>query len=327
MSHKPDADAQAAWGTWADNLYDRAYGIPLASALGDVFESSPKTGGAGAQWVDTALSVPIYEAISRGDDLLSDVTQGRIVKRWLEFWATSPKGLGDTTTGVFEILAKEPTVEDKDDAGLKKLADKARDAAKQVRAAENVGEKGGLVRAGPVALAYLWSDEGGGKTADAARALSGLTHYDDLSGDACALWACGIRHTLLTGQPNMASALALLPDSRRPDWERRLQTTEGLTLKEVPDWSVSTLQAAYASLWQGKGLKDTLEKAIGAGGDGTGAVCGAFAGAIFGEGEVKDEWKQRLSGWPGWKSDDLEKVTGEILQRQTEARKLDKSSN
>lgn len=321
---KPDAKASEAWGAWAPNLYDRAYGVVLASALGDVFEVSPSTGGSGAQWVDTALAVPILQSVARGEDLLSASTQGRIVSRWLEFYATQPKGLGETTSSVFAKLAEEKLGASPDDAAYAALAERARRAAKEVRAAENVGEKGGLVRAGPVALAYLYTDSGAGKTADAARALSGLTHADDLSGDACALWAAGIRHTLLTGQPNLAGALALLPDSRRPDWERRLQRAEGEALRDIPDWSVSTLQAAYAALWQGQGLKDTLEKAIGAGGDGTGAVCGAFAGAVFGGDEVKPEWRERLGGWPDWKSKDLEGVTGEILQRQTEEKRLQK---
>lgn len=316
---KVDDKATAAWGDWASNLYDRAYGVVLASALGDVLES-PQSG----QWVDTALAVPILEAISRGEDLLSDVTQGRIVSKWLGFYATKPDGLGDTTRGVFDRLSKEKLPSKPSDDDYKSLAEKARSAAKEVRAGENVGEKGGLVRAGPVALAYLYTDSGGGKTADAARALSELTHDDDMTGDACALWATGIRHTLLTGQPNLASALALLPDSRRAEWEKRLQKTEGQSLYDTPPWSVQTLQAAYGAIWQGEELKDTLERGIKAGGDGTGAVCGAFAGSVFGGDEVKDEWRAKLKGWPEWTSKELEGVTKDILERQTEEKRLDK---
>ena len=68
---------------------------------------------------------------------------------------------------------------------------------------------GSLMRTAPVALAYL-DDEAA--LAEAARAVSELTHYDPEAGDACVLWCLAMRH-VKTNVPSFEE-LGLLPQVR-----------------------------------------------------------------------------------------------------------------
>jgi ADP-ribosyl-[dinitrogen reductase] hydrolase len=56
---------------------------------------------------------------------------------------------------------------------------------------------GSLMRTAPVALAYLDDPAG---LAEAAMAVSALTHFDPSAGEACVLWSLAIRHAVLTGE-------------------------------------------------------------------------------------------------------------------------------
>jgi ADP-ribosylglycohydrolase len=72
----------------------------------------------------------------------------------------------------------------------------AASAALHERTGHTAGN-GSLMRTAPVALAYLEDPAG---LAEAAMALSKLTHFDPVAGEACVLWCLAIRHAILTGE-------------------------------------------------------------------------------------------------------------------------------
>ena len=53
------------------------------------------------------------------------------------------------------------------------------------------------MRTSPVALAHLGDPDA---IADAARAVSALTHHDPVAGEACVLWCLAIDHAVRTGE-------------------------------------------------------------------------------------------------------------------------------
>jgi ADP-ribosyl-[dinitrogen reductase] hydrolase len=64
---------------------------------------------------------------------------------------------------------------------------------------------GSLMRTAPVALAYLDDPAG---LAEAAMAVSALTHFDPSAGEACVLWSLAIRHAVLTANLRASRAPA-----------------------------------------------------------------------------------------------------------------------
>ena len=62
--------------------------------------------------------------------------------------------------------------------------------------------------------------------AQAARAISELTHFDPEAGDACVLWCAAIRHAVHTGELDVRIGLPHIPVDRREVWVQRLVEAE-----------------------------------------------------------------------------------------------------
>lgn len=178
---------------------------------------------------------------------------------------------------------------------------------------------GSLMRTTPVALAYL-NDEAG--LVATARSISGLTHYDPETGDACVLWCTAIRHAVLTGRLDVRIGLEHLDADRRQLWEQRLDEADNTLPSEFSrnnGWVVAALQGAWsaisvtpvpeqvptAGVFHADHLRLALEAAVrgdtdtNTDTDTVAAIAGGLLGAVYGASAVPSQWRMLLSGWPG----------------------------
>jgi predicted protein tyrosine phosphatase len=176
------------------------------------------------------------------------------------------------------------------------------------------------MRTAPVALAFLGDRDA---TAQAARAISALTHHDPEAGDACVLWCAAIQFAITNGQFNLTGGLDLLPTERRDLWVMRIAEAEAQAPTAFPKngWVVQALQAAWslitrtgvpdddpaADRYPAQHLRRVLEGAarLEWDSDTVGAIAGALVGARWGASAVPAEWRRIVHGWPGLTGSDL----------------------
>jgi len=316
---------------------DRACGVLLATAAGDAlgagYEFGPSLPGdtviemAGGgpfgwkpgEWTDdTAMAIAIAETAATGADLRTITAQDQVVSRW-EGWARTANDVGSQTRHVLSRVA-----------GGGAAAAAAASAGLHRRTGKTAGN-GALMRTAPVALAFLNDDLDG--LAEAARSLSGLTHFDPEAGDACVLWCLAIRHAVLTGEVDVRTGLPYLPGDRRAAWSQRLEAAERSCPANFTrnGWVVEALQAAWSAIittpvpvddpaaghFRADHLRLSLENAVRGGRDTdtVAAIAGGLLGARWGASAVPAAWRLRLKGWPASTSHDLVDLVGRIVRR------------
>jgi hypothetical protein len=161
---------------------------------------------------------------------------------------------------------------------------------------------GSLMRTGPVSLAHLGDTSA---IAEAARAISSLTHYDPMAGDACVLWSLAIDHAIRTGLCDVRVGLPHVGS----DWPALLDAAESGEPASFLNngWVVAALQAAWSAITGTSSLRAALIAAVRAGNDTdtVAAITGALAGAVYGASSVPFDWQRRLHGWPGLRAHGL----------------------
>lgn len=295
---------------------DRIAGVMLGMAAGDALGAgyefaSPlpedavvtMSGGGQFGWepgewtADTSMALPILEAVVAGRDLRDEAVLDAIVAGWAHWAQTAPDG-GVQLRAV--ISQAEPN------------ATAFRFVAKEYheRHGQSAGN-GSLVRTAPVALAYL---DDAAALAEAARAVSDLTHYEDDAGDACVLWSLAIRHAVLTGVLDARVGLDALPAERQALWATRIDEAEEMPPEAFTDngWVVQAFQGAWSAISRTCGsnaehLRNGIEAAVRGGHytDSVAAIAGALLGARWGASAVPAEWRRIIHGWPGMRSTDL----------------------
>jgi ADP-ribosyl-[dinitrogen reductase] hydrolase len=307
---------------------DRAAGVLLGTACGDAlgagYEFGPPLGGnravamigggsfgwAPGEWTDdTSMAVAIAEVTADGGSLRDQAALDMIATRWVG-WARSAKDVGVQTRSVLASAGSRPS------AGM--LAEAA--SAHHARTGRS-GGNGSLMRTAPVGLAFL-HDPGG--LADAARAISALTHHDPGAGEACAVWCLAIRHAVLRGTfDGLRLAVLSLPPGRAAVWTARLDEAE-LYPPEHFDrngWVVQAMQAAWSAIsrtpvpgddsragsFAAQHFQHALEAAVRGGRDTdtVAAIAGGLLGARWGASAVPLAWQRILHGWPGLRGRDL----------------------
>jgi hypothetical protein len=162
---------------------------------------------------------------------------------------------------------------------------------------------GSLMRTGPVALAHLGDSDA---IAEAARAVSTLTHHDPVAGDACVLWCLAIDLAVRTGQLDVRVGLPYVDASY---WAPLLDEAETVHPSHYTHngWVVEALLGAWSSLSRTSNLRDALILAVQGGGDTdtVAAITGSLAGAAYGGSTVPFTWRRMLHGWPGLRARDL----------------------
>ncbi|MEU0677973.1 ADP-ribosylglycohydrolase family protein [Streptomyces sp. NPDC006172] len=310
---------------------DRAAGVLLGAAVGDALgvpyefearlgdDQQPRMIGGGLGPYepgeysdDTQMQVCIAEVAATGVDLRTPEALDAITVNFHKWLSGGASDVGAQTRAVLGAAARA------DGASGAALLDAARSfTAGNDRAAGN----GSLMRTGIVALSHLGDPEA---MAEAAVAVSALTHPDPDCADACVLWCSGIRTAVLDGTfDGVRAGLDLIPAERRGVWARRLDEAEAHPPHHFTNngWVVHALQAAWSAIirtsvpelspaegdFPAQHLRLALEAAVRAGTDTdtVAAIAGALLGARWGCSGVPLEWQRVVHGWPGHTGADL----------------------
>ncbi|MEV5784312.1 ADP-ribosylglycohydrolase family protein [Streptomyces sp. NPDC052287] len=310
---------------------DRAAGVLLGAAVGDALgvpyefearlrdDQQPRMIGGGLGPYepgeysdDTQMQVCIAEVAADGTDLRTPEALDAIAANFQGWLSGGASDVGSQTRAVLGTASSTSRA-----PGVAMLA-----AARSLTAGNNRSAgNGSLMRTGIVALGHLGD---AAEMAEAAVAVSALTHPDPDCADACVLWCSGIRTAVLHGTfDGVRAGLDLIPAERREVWAKRLDEAEANPPHHFANngWVVHALQAAWSAITrtavpelspaenafpaQHFGL--ALEAAVRAGTDTdtVAAIAGALLGARWGCSGIPLEWQQAVHGWPGLTGADL----------------------
>ncbi|WP_240644035.1 ADP-ribosylglycohydrolase family protein [Antribacter gilvus] len=299
-------------------LLDRARGVLLGAACGDALGAPYEFGtarlapgqrpamiGGGlggfapGEWTDdTAQTYAVAQAAAAHGDLREDAALDQVAHGFGRWFHGNPPDVGIQTRTVLRQVGP--------DARASELAGVAR--ALHERTGHTAGN-GSLMRTSPVALRHLDDPDA---LAEAAQAVSALTHGDPLAHEACVLWCLAIRQAVLTGElPDPRDGLDRLPEDRRDFWRERLDEAEAQEPASFrPNgFVVTALQAAWSAIahTRAEGLVAGIEAAIHIGDDTdtVASIAGALLGAVHGASSIPERWRQDVHGWPGARAEHL----------------------
>lgn len=324
---------------------DRQTGVLVAAACADALGAGYEFGapfsddvpvemrGQGAfapgEWTDdTAQLIAIALAAADGFALDTDEGLDAVAHNFLE-WYLSPasaKDIGIHTGEVFREVTRHQRPG---------LARDMRETAegKERRHPNSSGGNGALMRTAPVALAL---GEDPDRMVRAAMQIAGMTHADDRSSQACAVWCLAIRQALITEDPadldgllaRTVAAIALHLPEHADYWTDMLEEAHGSRPRDYfparPNngYSVTALQAAWAAIAStpvpvsrpGEHLRLAVEAAVRGGGDTDTVACiaGAVLGALWGASAVPQEWRRQVFGWPDMRDRNLVELADAI---------------
>jgi len=292
---------------------DRAVGALVGLATGDALGVHYETGArptaepqmlgggigglAPGQWSDdTEMALCIARVTATGADLRDEASQDAVANAFLGWYADSPPDVGIQTRRV-----------------LSGMRSPGRAATMRTLAAElhartgRTGGNGSLMRTSPVALAHLGDP---GAIAEAARAVSALTHHDPVAGDACVLWCLAIDHAVRTGELDVRVGLDRVD---RDYWAPLLdeaETVEPSYYAHQNGWCVAALLDAWSAITHSDGLVAGLMAAVWGGGDTdtVAAITGQLLGAAYGASAVPASYRRVLHGWPDMRVRDLHRL-------------------
>ena len=330
---------------------DRRTGVLVAAACADALGAGYEFGGpmstavpvemrgqgafAPGEWTDdTAQLIAIALAAADGHDLDSDEGLDAVARNLLD-WYLSPasdKDIGIHTAQVFR------GVTDQLQPGL---AEHMREVAirKEQANPQSSGGNGALMRTAPVALA-LWQEPE--RMVRTAMLIAGMTHADERSSQACAVWCLAIRRALMTDDPadlqglvetTVADVGVYLGSSAMAFWDsafgraHRAHPQEFYGARPNNGYCVTALQAAWAAISStqvptdqpGRHLRLAIEAAVRGGGDTDTVACiaGAVLGALWGASAVPLDWRRRVFGWPHMMDRELVELADAIDRGRT----------
>lgn len=194
------------------------------------------------------MTAVVAQAAATGADLRSEPALEQIAQGFLRWYRDEPPDVGNQTRWVLSRAARLPG------PAAPELRRLSRELHEQTgRTAGN----GSLMRTAPGALAHLGDPLA---IAEAARAVSALTHHDPLAGDACVLWCLAIDHAVRTGTLDLHVGLPAVDDA----WAGWLDEAEehapaafGPGGGRAPNgFVVTTLQAAASVCSRAGSLED-----------------------------------------------------------------------
>ncbi|MBS2545382.1 ADP-ribosylglycohydrolase family protein [Catenulispora sp. NL8] len=270
---------------------------------------------------DTQMQVVIAKVAASGLALDEDPAQRAIAEGFIGWLAGGASDVGAQTR---QVLSQASAA-----GGDPLTAVRAASAAIHERTGRSAGN-GSLMRTGVVGLAFLDGADGRFRCRDAARGISGLTHFDALAGDACVLWSEGVREAVRHHTPGMwrfygvRNAVQMLPPERRDQWTAWLDEAQAKPPHafQPNGYVVRAFQAAWSAIYHTVIPKDrpqdhfrlALEAAVHAGNDTdtVAAIAGALLGAAWGRSAIPAEWQRVVHGWPGLDVDGLAELTARI---------------
>ncbi|TWE13205.1 ADP-ribosylglycohydrolase family protein [Rudaeicoccus suwonensis] len=300
---------------------DRACGAILGAANGDALGAgyefgSATLGPAGPQMIggglggfapgewtdDTSMTYAVLAPLADG----LDVRGGEgldLVAAGFKAWSDSrPPDIGMQTARV--LAASGSTA-----ASMTEVARRLHELTG--RSAGN----GSLMRTAPVALAYLDDRDA---LAQAAMAVSSLTHHDPLAGQACVLWSMAIRHAIVHAELDIRVGLPWLDHDAQAYWSGLIEQAEACE----PGTFVQNghVMGAFQAAWSAivhtaipsdgpacAHLNDALATAIAIGHDTdtVAAIAGGLLGARWGASAVPAAYRRILHGYPGVRGERL----------------------
>ncbi|MFI5955559.1 ADP-ribosylglycohydrolase family protein [Cryptosporangium sp. NPDC051539] len=306
-------------------MSDRIAGVLLAAACGDALgvhyepaqrgpaDGDPRMlgGGYGAyapgEYSDDTQMAVVIARVAVSSDLRSEEALDRVASGFVVDWF----GGGATDVG-----AQTRSLLGRAAAGFAPSGAAARlrsIGADLHRETGRTAGNGSLMRTAPVALAFSGQADA---MAEAAMAVSALTHHDPIAGEACVLWCLAIDHAIRTGSLDVSAGLSRVS----PGWGARIAEAEAAPVSAFAaksGWVVAALQAAWAAVYGVRDVADPAQRlraglvaAVNGGGDTdtVAAIAGALLGAACGASAVPAEWRAIVHGWPGLNAADLEQL-------------------
>ncbi len=228
---------------------------------------------------DTAMARALAESIvERGEVQVAD-----IARRYVAWMKSNPPDIGNITRAALRAFL----------AGLN-VPDAAYGAHRQMN--NKSAGNGTIMRCAPIALRYAWDER---RLIDASRDEALITHFDSKA------WTGSVAVNLLIARfihgmplaaavtdvayrirrlPKAACEVAEVLETTRGDLPGGLLPTEGYVL--------DTLRIAVWALLGTSSLEEAVITAVNRGGDADtqGAVTGALAGALYGDGAIPGRW-------------------------------------
>ena len=225
---------------------DRAIGALVGSAVGDAAGAGYEfthpaqdvvvdmIGGGPFDWApgewtdDTSMATCVATGLSPGHADLDAVAAA-----FVAWYDTRPADIGNQTRSV--LTHRDTTA-----------------SSMTARAASLTGRTGGngsLMRTAPVGVAFVRADDAG--CAEAAGAISDLTHADPRAREACELWSVAIARGIRTGElSGLPEYLAERDPDVRAFWEPLLDEARSGDPSDFSNngWVVHALQTAWWAL-------------------------------------------------------------------------------
>lgn len=304
-----------------DSRIDRARGTVIGSATGDALgagyeftkpnfsNSEPAMIGGGlgpfapGEWTDdTSMLFAILEVAALEHRLHTPEQLTQVARNFRHWYETRPPDIGIQTSRVLAAAGMDPTGESMTAA-----------AAEVTERLSRASGNGSLMRTAPVGLPYL---DDPATAAEAAKAISALTHPDERAQEACVLWTLAIVHAINEGEFDLRSQIDYLPAASRMFWVVTINDAElNAPATFTPNgYVVAALQAAWSAITATADAKDgtthfrnAMRVAIGIGHDTdtVAAIAGALLGARWGAAAIPREWTEMLHGYPEMTGDDI----------------------
>jgi ADP-ribosyl-[dinitrogen reductase] hydrolase len=215
-----------------------------------------------------------------------------VARRYLDWFATNPKDIGNLTRAALENLrAGDPPTQ----SGAIAWEDSGRTAA----------GNGSVMCCAPIGLLHVKRLDG---LAEDAQAVSRITHYDPRCQAACAAVATAIAHLVRGGKDaeeaveRAAGAAAALSDDVRAAIERGVARRPADLRVDGEDqgFVLHTVELAFSALASAADFEEGVVAVVSRGGDADTNACvaGALLGAKLGRSRIPERWLSKLKAGP-----------------------------
>jgi ADP-ribosyl-[dinitrogen reductase] hydrolase len=281
-------------------MEDRAAGVLLGSAVGDALGGPVEfmtagqikrkygvfkemTGGVvgnghhvlkpGEFTDDTDMALCIAESLVE----MRGYVPEDIARRFVEWYKTDPKDIGNTTRLALRRLSQGASFRD---SGLP----------------EGMAN-GSLMRCAPLSLMYPRNED---SLIDVSMEVSAMTHAHPEAKMSCVLVNLMIAKMLLGADRNRAYNSALEKVRQMGREFVRVYLTSGYQPDPAKGLAVNTLLLSLDCFMKSNSFEEAVIGAVNLGGDAdtTGAVTGALAGAYFGAANIPERWYSKLNPKP-----------------------------
>ncbi|MCC6790085.1 MAG: ADP-ribosylglycohydrolase family protein [Thermomicrobiales bacterium] len=221
---------------------------------------------------DTQMTLALARSLAQDGPL--DMNDVGI--RFLDWYRSEPKDIGNTTRAALQLLADGETWE--------------RAGERAMRESRSAAGNGSVMRCAPVALRFRRDPAAMiAASIDSAR----ITHADP----RCTAGAVAVNQAivhLLQGGAIAEVAEAAVAGIDESETRKAVLGAATLAEPDVPNsgYVLSTVTAAFWALANHDSLEETIVAAVALGGDAdtAGAVAGALAGACYGAGAIPERW-------------------------------------